>query len=434
VIVLCIGASGCAGVRPVDGIVAAVDGGAADAAQATGESGSGTLVYRRNSLALLDGSGDGGAVRLAAQVLGLSSVELLEEGPPGIFTPRALQPPTSDAAGPRAPLGLVVLDLTGDGLDDVFVADSQGSWLAEGQPDGGFLAGADPPWTASFTAVPDLAIGQAPNGAVLVGGWDEALELTFLGPANGAPGAPLQVSAPWGLNVQITPRVVAAGSAAVPASRFLLAGDAQLAAYDLGDGGVPTAPASIMTQSQIHAPYLVPFDAFDHLAPLSASGCDPSAVGVGVFANASAGVPRRLEQLAFHDGSYDVTEIDSAFDVVTFAVVAGSSGESLVGALGMQGSSAVFAVYHVAACNQWSPLATVPTDFDWRAPSQAVPQNDGAQILGLSVPGTARARFLHYDGYDVRSWDVEVSSVQPPTADVFFQKTSVHATRSDVAL
>jgi hypothetical protein len=78
-------------------------------------------------------------------------------------------------------------------------------------------------------------------------------------------------------------------------------------------------------------------------------------------------------------------------------------------------------------------LPIVPTDFAWRSPSQAVPKNDGVQILALSEQGSSRARFLHYDGYDVRSWSVEILVGKPEMANVFFDKTSVHTVRDDVA-
>jgi hypothetical protein len=182
---------------------------------------------------------------------------------------------------------------------------------------------------------------------------------------------------------------------------------------------------------------LTPFDAFDHLQVLPLPGCLQSAVGVGAFANSPAGVPRQLEQIVFQGTTYVVTEIPTDFDVITLSVVIGPNGDVIVGFLGSKGSSTLFGAFRITDCNQWMSLGNITTDFAWRTPSVHVSKTDGVQLLGLReadlVTGSSRYRFLHYDGYDVRSWEVEVTNAQPPTGSLSFRQVPIHADRSDVS-
>jgi hypothetical protein len=411
------------------------DGGGGQAALHTG---AGTSIYRRNSIVPLRDTLDGSAMRLVVQVLGLSDVEILEEQPTGDFTAAAVPAPPIDAGTARIPIGLAASDVTGDGIEDILVMDTVGNWLARGVVDGTFAATDVDPRMRSFLATPELAfLSPGDGGDVLVGSLIGSFEVETRAPG-AAWAEPVNVAVPWPwIDTTVSPQFVAIEPVGGD-SQLVVAGAARLNLFDMSRGvhGSITNLGAL-TQAAVFAPYVAPFDAFDHLQMLSLAGCDASAVGVGVFANNPAGVPRQLERLALSSTTYTIREISTPFDVISVGVVDGPDADAIVGVIGEQGSSSVFAAYRVSDCDTWTPLGTVPTDFAWRSPSPEVPKTDGVQMFGVQTMAPAadanQYRFLHYDGYDVRVWDIEVTNAQPPIASFSFKKMSIHGERKDLA-
>ena len=196
-----------------------------------------------------------------------------------------------------------------------------------------------------------------------------------------------------------------------------------------------------MTQAPLTPPYLRAFDGFDHVQTLELESCASSAVGVGVFSGVK-GAPRQIEHIQLTGTSTYVTqEVPTLFDVITLAVVARNGSEAIVAALGQSN----FAVYRVTACNQWAPIATGATDFDWRAPPAPsfgangpdVPKTNGVQILGAwssdAIDGGVidHYQFFHYDGYDLRVWEVDLKGGQNVTGGFTFRRVAVHQDRND---
>lgn len=420
----------------------------AGGAGTTGGAGAGTLIYRRNSIASLPDKSGGSTVRLAVQILGLSNVEVLEEQPTGEFAASIVAGPPLEAGAARAPIGLAVDDMNGDGLDDLLVADTLGNWIAWGKSDGTFAGSDTDPLVQSFLASPDVSFMPTASGDVLVGG----LVTSFEASARVAPatswGQPLDIAipTPW-INAPVSPQFFALQPAGGGFTELVYVGASRLNLFDLSQVASGTVPLlGSLTQSVVAAPYLEAFASFDHAQVLSVAGCSPLVVGVGVFSNHPNGVPRQLERLIIQSATYATEELATPFDVVSLAVVGGASGDAIVGVIGEQGTSGVFAAYRVTGCDQWLPLGSVPTDFGWRSPpaphwgegGPLVPKTDGVQILGLratdpATPGDNRYRFLHYDGYDVRLWEVGVTDAQPPTARFTSRKSIVHTDRTDLA-
>lgn len=415
--------------------------------------GAGTSVYRRDSMVLLS---DPGAtpVRIAAQVFGLSTVEVLTENLQGGFDPTALEPPptvTSNAQAPVVPLVLASVDVDLDGRDDLLVSTSVGHWFWPRGADGTYGAGA----TSELTSALDGSAGSAteclelagPSAApTLVSDCDPGLDFYTVGSQTiGWEPPVLDQLPPWRLHDPIlvsnrTLTLPAVGNDSVVVA-YQSSVDLRLIRYTSAADGALSA-AGAMTQTPLTPPYLQPFDGFDHLQSLNIEGCPVSAVGVGVFNVDVKGAPRQIEQIQMTGTTTYVTqEIPTAFDVTTLTVVSGSDSEAVVAAVG-QGN---FTAYRVTACNQWMQIAAGNTDFDWRAPPAPsfgadgpdVPKTNGVQILGTrwTEVGNAGAlehfRFFHYDGYDVRIWQVDLVNQQNIAGDFSFRRIPIHTDRSD---
>ena len=89
----------------------------------------GTLVYSDNTLSVIrDASGSPGFV---ATITGLSTVEILTVRS-GAFQATPLQAPpiAQSACAVRTPVAACVVDVNGDGLDDIAISDPCGNWVA----------------------------------------------------------------------------------------------------------------------------------------------------------------------------------------------------------------------------------------------------------------------------------------------------------------
>jgi hypothetical protein len=417
--------------------------------------GAGTSIYRRNSLVFVSDPGVA-PVRIAAQVFGLSTVEVLTENKQGGFDPTALQAPpavTSGAQAPVVPLTLTNVDVDLDGRADLLVSTSLGHWFWPRGADGTYGAGATSELTSALDGL-DASLGgvseclevrgapTAPTLVLFCGGGDfytTASEMTGWDPPI------LDQLPPWRLHNQISAlnrTITLPADGTDPTTLVYESGvDLRLIRYSwAADGGLSAVGA--MTQTPLTPPYLRPFDGFDHIQSLNLAGCPASAVGVGVFSGVK-GAPRQIEQIELTGTTTYVTqEIATAFDITTLAVVPAGDGEAVVAALGQND----FAAYRINSCNQWMPIAGGSTDFDWRAPPAPsfgadgpdVPKTNGVQILGSWSAETADAgeldefRFFHYDGYDLRTWQIDLVNHQNIAGGFSFGRIPIHEDRSDV--
>lgn len=410
-----------------------------------GATGAGILAYRRNSLALL--SEPGTPVRLVARVTGFSNVEQLSQLPGGGFAAEVLAvPPPVAFADPRYPVGLAVGDIDGDGRGDVFVSDPLGNWVAYARGDGTYSAGASPAELERLPPSESPFFETIASATTLVATDSRDYFATSRSPGTG-----------WS---EVTSSEVVAGPGArssrlcVPVASVTTVGlelicmvdwgieASQFFGYDMGtiaDGLVPNPTRIASTYS---SPYLVPFDAFDHLRRVPLPGCGRSMAGVGVFGE-SGGTTRHLQRLRLGTEAYTISELPGTGNVVTFDVVAGSDSEAIAGVVEVSSGGAVFEVYRIVDCDSWTSLGSIPTDFDWRpAPAPAfggdIPKTDGVQLLGWRTDypaGTgpvSQYEFVHYDGYSIRVWTVEVTNGTTSTAALRFSVFPLHSERTDL--
>jgi hypothetical protein len=419
-------------------------------------SGGGTSFYRRNSMVLVSDPG-AALVRIAAQVFGLSTVEILTEHEDGSFDPAALSPPAGVASGAQAPivpLALASVDVDLDGTNELLVASSLGYWFWSRGADGVYFTGATDALTSALTNL-DGALGGVsecletggpptlPTVAVFCDGGD----FYTAGDRSTEWEAPVQNHLPsWRFHnlILASNRTLTLPAAEnEPASLVYQSSvDLRLVRYAWSaDGGL--APLGAMTQTPLTPPYVQPFDGFDHLASLNIAGCPPSAVGVGIFNSAVRGAPRQLQQLRVTGATTYVTEeIPTTFDVTTVVVVTAGDSDAVVAAIGPSN----FVAYRVTSCDQWTVIAAGQTDFDWRAPpapsfgasGPTVPKTNGVQVLGTRSTDVGAAgdlehlRFFHYDGYDLRVWEVDIVSAQAGGGTLSFRKIPIHMDRDDI--
>lgn len=429
------------------------DGGAPQPGDAAGSdmpvtsSGAGTSLYGRNALAVLRPADPADRrLTLAALVVGLSSVEVIREVGPGRFEASAVPAPpvgAGVACRQRVPIDLTIADVDDDGVDDVVVMDTCGNWVAIGDSSGGFvgvLAERAMPAFPPFETIEQMTFDDGTR--LIVAGYGDAANVVSRSPGQLAWTGPTVLSVPSPrLAVQVT-RVflpLSGLGSATPAPALLYQGKSRLHVYQRAEaGGLVLGPS--LLQTALEAPYVAPFEGFDHLEALASTGCAPAAIGVGVFGTQAKGVPRRLEWLNLGADGFITREIDDALDAGTLSVV--SAGDhAVVGVLGRDQGTDVFAAYRLESCDQWSRLLQEPTDFAWRAPPSPafgagtfVPRTDGARLLGVRrTTDDESYRFFHYDGYQLRVWELTVGAPSTVPTSVSQQEISLHEQRTDLA-
>lgn len=404
----------------------------------TTESGAGTALYVRHQLARFTTTTSN--VKLAAAVVGLSNVEVLEVTPDGSVTSELVAPPASSNACPGAPIQVAVADVDADGLDDVLVMDTCGNWVALADGDGHYTA---VPFDALLSPVPTWEsfehLDFADGTELLFGGdtWSGA----WLG--RGSPGVEFGGSEgfalpPPFLGAKVTHTFVALGAEADRGLDPPLLYQGGAALHRLERNGLNLTLGATLVPEVIHPPYVRPFDAFDHLQKLELDACPPAALGVGIFTADVHGIPRALELVLPAATTFDTRELTTAGEIVTFAVV--SEGDTaVVGAIERSDAAYSFAAYRVTGCDQFELLAEAPVEFDWHAPAApsftggVLPKTDGVKLLGVAAgDGAEPYRFYEYDGYDLRIFELSRSEPQGPFA-ISPRNVAVHATRDDLA-
>jgi hypothetical protein len=403
------------------------------------------MAYRRNTLALL--SEPGMPVRLAARVTGFSNVEQISELPGGKFVAEVLAAhPPIPSGDPRYPVGLAVGDINGDGLSDVFVNDPLGNWVAYSRGDGTYF-GAVSPATLELlppSESPFFAITDSTNVLVVTDSKD------YFATLHGA-------RAEW--SGVISSEVVGGPSArtsrlcvvlnSVTATGFELicmVGRAtegcQFLGYEMNaivEGIVPKPRRIAATYA---SPYLVPFDAFDHIKRVPLPRCGRSLVGVGVFGGSGNRGTKHIQRLNLGTDAYTISELPTNGTVVTFDIVPGVNSEAIAAVIEESSDGAVFKAYRITGCDTWSFLGSIPVDFDWRpAPAPGfggdIPKTDGVQILGWRTDyqdvtnPTNQYKFVHYDGYAIRIWTIEVTNGTISNAVLHSSLFPLHSERTD---
>jgi len=222
------------------------------------------------------------------------------------------------------------------------------------------------------------------------------------------------------------PLAMQQGDRVVP--ELLVQGDAELPSFEWS-----TEPRPIETRRQLaEAPALQPAKAFDHLQGVP--GCPSLAVGVAVYSREAGNPPRRvgLLDLSANDETFRFIPFDTDMDVVTLQVVTDpSDGRALIAVLGRQSDGHWLRLDRIDDCRLVTALGSGAFEFDYRTPEVPLeygggqlPKTDGASLL--AQPTQDFIRFVHYDGYAVRSatfardgWSMSEHRVQ------------VHAQRAD---
>jgi hypothetical protein len=245
----------------------------------------------------------------------------------------------------------------------------------------------------------------------------------------------------FSVHVQVmNPMVIVPGAAS---SDVVVQGAARLFSISLPDllsSGTSVNAFATLQPGLVEAPYLVPFDGFDHLASVPSAGCPPSMLGIGVFVPQAGSIPRYLQYITVSERQFTTRQIDGRMDVTSFVAVPQDTSTWLVGAVGKIGAQDMFGVYQLSACGDVATLAMEPTEFSWRAVDApgfgengpAVPKTNGVRLVGM-LDGSGGARFFHYDGYQLRQWTYSKATGNASLATIQSANTLIHAVRTDLA-
>jgi len=426
---LWLGASGCAAQTANDENL--------DSNDHSNQTGAGTLLYVRHQLRELPAIS--GRPALVSVVVGLSNVEVLTEDEGGSFSVQSVAGPPAAGGCARSPIQLAVNDVNGDGFGDLVVMDTCGNWLALADQNGGYRGVAIDPALAALETWESFAAITFDDGTdALIGGADLGGTLATRASTQ-EPFGPLQhFSVPPQVLVTPVMRTFSALEAwpdARGGKALLYQSRGALQVLQLEGAELKVS----RTLSQVvHAPYLVPFDGFDHLMPLEMAGCGAQALGVSLFSSDVEGVPRALQRLELGAATYEPNELSTSGEVVTFGAVVEAT-SAVVGLIERRGDGHAFVVYRITACQGFQKLGERPIDFDWRMPPArafsggSVPRTAGVQLLGAQVTSGVAYRFYEYDGYVLRIFHVTLSAPTDLRANINVEELSLHETRTDLA-
>jgi hypothetical protein len=395
----------------------------------------GTLVYPNNDLHQIPIPGQ--SVAFVASTVGLSTVELVHEEDGGFEALPLVSPPIENAdCSVRTPVATAVGDVNADGLEDVLVSDPCGNWVSVASSTGDFSSR---PWTnvlPTIFAYPFLEALEASATTLIIAGTES--DLVQLAGTHGSWSGPSSLSLPFPyLSSQVTDLIGGPVSYDAGSEVLLVQSYQRLLEFpfDVTEGGIITSQPTILGQA-LQAGYLVPFEAFDHLAALTLPTCDPVMVGVGLFSMAAGPFPRTLQRVLVHPASFETEQIQTALDSITTlsVVTRESEGYALLLLLGSKGQQNMLDLWRYD-CAGFTELTQLPIEFDWRTPpaplfggSGSVVKTEGVKLVAVDLG--AEIDFIHYDGYDVRVFGVS----QQGTGWVAVErKYSVHQTRGDLA-
>jgi hypothetical protein len=374
------------------------------------------LLYWNQDLRPLDVAQD----RIATITIGLSSLEILERRGDGWVSTLIAAPSAANVMCPGAPafpVAITAADVNSDGNSDVLVFDSCGNWIAYGNGDGTFRAGAWEEALPHMLTLPYVDVFALQHAeTMLFAATDSGGQSVRLG--HDTMPQPLSWLQPW------LPFYVTNLALRVPAldtnaedSALLVQGRARLNVVNVARGS-GLAAMETLTQT-VEPPRSTPFDGIDLLTSLTLPECKPLLLGVGLFVNwdATSISGRNLQLYALADGQYTVTEFDRELQVVTYAAVSRPHhADAIVGIVGARHPGRnVISIWRVSDCTKLELLAESEAEFAWRTPMQRVddrglspvPKRAGVKILGVGNEEESELRFLHYDGFDLRIFSVD---------------------------
>ena len=389
----------------------------------------GILIYWNADLALV--SQDQSEVRVAAAVIGFSTVELLALRGAEVEA-RALASPSAPdlESGPctRTPIGVASAELDGVPAPDVLVVDTCGNYvvLNAGTP-AERVAGWDgllPP----IPSYPYFELNTSPTQVSFVSGYSDHLEFWQKHAPDGSWQLSLELAlAPWRAVTRIVvPRAPDAGWLAQSKEALMTISE---------ENGALVSRTQM--QSTIYPPNLVPYSGYDHLVSTPDPAC---ALGIGMFERSGGDTPRFLQRLRWStpslDDVYDARDAIADINVTTFAVLPGKEkGTVLVGVVGKAGEQQQFALYELTQCEVVRKLAEIPIDFTIRtAPTPGFGADSHLRLSEgvMLVPyyDQDSPTFVHYDGYDVH----EFRATATEGWSLSYTRVHVHDERQDLSV
>jgi len=400
------------------------------------EKGAGTTLYVRSQLESMPSAS---GWRFAALTVGLSSIEVFDQTASGeTSVQKVVGPPVSGDCSAHVPIALTVEDVDADGAADIVVLDTCGNWVALGD-------GTAFQTVALEQVLPEFPVFESIGTVVfddglhmLFGGSDRIAAFVARGPEQAQFIEPVVFGLPWpSLLTRVVPTffVTRGLLEAEVEPAVVYQGGASLYVYQRT--GEELELVRTLTQSALEAPYVLPFDGFDHIAPVELPGCPPAALGVGVFASDVQGVPRGLQWLALSAKGYAPHEVVTSASALSIRLVLDGD-YAIVGVLTGDESGHGFAAYRIQDCSAIELMADIPIQFSWHAPDapafgdgEYVPKTNGVRFLGVADPGkTDTYHFMLYDGYTLGTLTVDGGS-QP--WQITEKEVPIHDTRSDLA-
>jgi hypothetical protein len=384
----------------------------------------GTLIPWNASLVALDSDGR----TIGAAVVGLSDIELLDVGAREPLA-TVLVAPASSQCDVRQPIAVAAGDLAGGDGAELLVLDPCGSWAVS--PDGEVI---DIPALSTFPVYDQVSIVRVASRGFLaaVAGGLHLLDLST------GEVQTRSLATPDGARVTraVLSRPSEQGGVELLAQRLQ-----GLSLVSVGGDGV--LGQELALEQVVERPYRVPFDAFDSLSLLGDPACPWGAVGISQFIQGD--VPRRLQLIKVEpaERAYSTVEVpspgnwDDTVSVTPFPRLS-ETGGVLVGVLGRRESEHVFQLAEVQNCESWSVLLEAEVEFALRTPEApgwnghpaTVPPTNHATLIAYVDDNESAVRFVHYDGYDLRTFVAERSD-----SWVFKQTTvRLHEERQDLSI
>jgi hypothetical protein len=359
-----------------------------------------------------------------ALIPGLSSVELLQ-APAGRFVAATLPRPPShaNASCQGYPTALEVLDLTGDGIEDVLVIDPGCQhWVAVGSPSGLFEPRdlvAMVPALPGFRQIAALDVDADGDHDLIAATSYRLILVEQTVPGTWAP--PLVEEFPLPQVTDLITRPFAVLPAVRPEEPHRLAFqrgefiDVFPLVSAMGHPMLGTPSALRLEAAPGPSPWAA-YDLWTETAALQDCGIDVLAAAL-VSPRDGPKSARRLQALHLGGATYRATTWLPDLDVTTFVTLPASDTASiLVAVIGVQDGHDFLTLLRSRDCAAPEVLRTEPIDFAWRtidAPPDAsepqLPRGRGVKVIGYGNEANG-IQMIHYDGFDVRTFGLEPST------------------------
>lgn len=453
---------GSAGPSSADGFVASPEAGGADAATASGpqiETRLGELVVALSNFDLQSIDQKLDRLRFAAVVVGLPTVEVLEERD-GVLSARTVarfDPPELHSR--RAPLFVWPLDVDCDGVLDLAFAGLEDAYVVRGAASGEF--GPREPWERYLpngvgTNVLDARLVRGQIAAIVP--YTTYHELRASVRAAGACNWVASSALPLPGSTTVGSFVTAWSDPSDALQLFvqLKGGKALRIDTAVSDRAVAFAQPTASRAAPM-APYVGPFDSVFAQVPLPRQqSCPERFLGVGdVHQPGSSDDTRRaltrLEVFSLQDDRHIWKDVPETSGLEAYGVSEGASPEEpLIGVIRSLGQSGhEFLLFRQHDCMEAELLARIPVDYDWRSPRAPlqgrspgdlpsdtpgfVPHYRYPALLATKTLATAsgpRVLFAHYDGYDGRLVEARENA---GSWSLTFHKSTIHEDRDDLS-